>query len=161
MKKLYRSIIILTLALVALSIVTAHLYNTKYVKEYAVKDPDSGQTVVFNSSTNKDRPALQLLGPQNILDKGMTVDQYAALKKSLTDTISSAYPKKYKSAAINADSVALDSETDTFSFKVRLGEIGSDTYLSVTAAVTSDDTLQVTVKDSTGTVVKEGTVHTA
>lgn len=159
MKKLYRTTIILALVFVVLSLATMYLYNAKYVQEYSVKDPDSGQVVLFNSSTNKERPPLQLLGPQNILDKGMTTNQYAALKKDLADTISNTYQKKYKSAAINADSVAHDSETDTFSFKVRVGEIGSDKYLSVTAIVTTEDTLQVTVKDDTGKVLKEGMVN--
>lgn len=159
MKKIYRTTIILALVLVALSAATVYLYNAKYVQEYSVKDPDSGQVILVNSSTNKDRPALQLLGPQNILDKGMTTDQYVALKKDLANTISDAYRKKYKSAAINADSVAHNSETDTFSFKVRIGEIGSDNYLSVTAAITTEDTLQVTVKDATGKVLKEGVVR--
>lgn len=158
--KQLKTLLLLVVALVGLCVTTYALYRNKYVTEYSVKDPDSGQIVLYNSSRNPtpDQSPVLLTSSTRLLELGMTGGQYVALNKHITDTVIQAYGSKYETVSVNTDSTAYDGIEGVYTFRVRLGEIGSKTYLSVSAAVKSEDTLQVTIKDASGAVIKDSSV---
>jgi len=153
-----RNLIILGVILVLLIVGITILYISKYETEYSVIDQDSGVVVLHNSSSDKIVAAetpVKLLSGSRLLDSGMTDQQYAQVTKTITMTITDSYGKKYNLASINTASITHPSD-DTYVFKVRLGENGSNVYIFVTVTTsTTDNTLAITIKDATGTILKE------
>ena len=157
----YKTLVLLLVIALGLGAGTLQLYRSKYVNEYSVLDPDSGQTILLNSASNRQRPDLMLLGNQKLLDMGMSYTQYSTMLTTLTNTITDTYQKQYKSAAINSNSITYDAKTSTFTFRVRVGEIGSGKYLAAKVRMLGKFGLGVTITDANGKILKDSAVPTS
>lgn len=154
MQKQYRLLIILATILGALSIGISHLYRAKYTTEYSVRDPDSGQIILYNSATTNNK-GLVVLTSEKLLDDGLSESQFAAFKQGLATAITELYDTKYSLASVNSASIVHSPADNSYRFKVRLGDVSSSQYVFVTATITTPSTMQVVVKDSAGSTLKK------
>ena len=155
MKNQYKVLTILLVVIVALGIGVSRLYHAKYIQSYNTYDPDSGQTIQYNSSTNHDEEGLLLLTDEKLLKSGLTEKQFTTVKQTLIQTITELYSEKYKLASINSSSIQHGNGNDDYTFKVRLGEVDSKQYIFVTLTILDPDTVQILIKDDGDKTIKQ------
>jgi hypothetical protein len=160
-KRYFLSIGLLLVALIILISLAVSLYRSKYSQQYSVIDPDSGQTILYNGSGDKtvvSKSPILLLSSPRLLSLGMTNAQYSALNANLISSITALYGKKYTIVSENTNSTVYDDNAKRFSFKARLGDVNSKTYVYITVGVQGDGSLDVAIKDSQGKTLKQTTV---
>lgn len=141
--------LIFTLIIVATSVYG--IYQSKYQVSYSSIDPDTGMAITVNGVSSGEKQSDFVINGGSLLkEKGIPVKQYNSLY-----TILKASSSGYSQVAINAASIKHDTTTNTYTFKIRLGDIGSSKYIFVTMKVVDESTFDIKVVDDKGKTIKE------
>lgn len=141
--------LIFTLIIVASGVYA--IYQSKYRVSYSSIDPDTGRAITVNGvSSGEKQSDFVINGGSLLTEKGIATKQYNSLY-----TILKASSSGYSQVAVNAESIKHDTTTNTYTFKVRLGDIGSSKYIFVTMKVVDESTFDIKIVDDKGKIIKE------
>lgn len=141
--------LVFTLVIVASGVYA--IYQSKYQVSYSSIDPDTGMVITVNGVSSGEKPSdFVIHGGSLLKDKGVPAKQYDSLY-----TILKASSSGYSQVAVNAASIKRDDTTKTYTFKLRLGDIGSNRYIFVTMKVVDESTFDIKVVDDKGKIIKE------
>lgn len=156
--------IILLATIILIAVIAASVWYIKSNQTVVSENPLTGQKEVSGGDTPRDPSIIKqtnytptLLSDQKIFDLGLRSSEYQAIIRSLdTYTKDEFGKKKYVVYTIDSSSVAYNSETRTFTFRMEV-EKNSGTFYDVTVERPKFNSLILTLRDD-GEVVYTETI---
>ncbi|MEO5950669.1 MAG: hypothetical protein ABIQ04_04430 [Candidatus Saccharimonadales bacterium] len=155
MNKQYGILTALILLLIAAATGVYFIYQAKYQTAYDALDPDTGLVITVNGVTSGEKlPQTPVYGGALLTKLGISSVQYQKIQNVIQATVTDTYKNTYNQVAINAKSLLFDKSSRTYTFKARLGDIGSTKYIFVTIKMVSDTEFTIEIKDDESKVLK-------
>lgn len=117
---------------------------------YDAIDPDTGEPYTVNgvhSGETFDEP--YVYNTYGLKQAGVTYDQSVEIEKALIKYVVDKYGSKYTAITVLSSSIALENG-DTYEFKSRLGDVGSNTYIYTSSTIQKDGSMKTVIKDTAG-----------
>lgn len=115
---------------------------------YETIDPDTGEPYTVNgvhSGETFEEP--YVYNTYGLKQAGVTYDQSVEIEKALIKYVVNKYSGKYNAITILSASIALENG-DTYEFKSRLGDVGSNTYIYTSSTIQRDGSMKTVIKDT-------------
>lgn len=164
MRKKVTIIVVITLAVIAISISIFAFLNQKPIKEisekvdqYQSKDPDTGENYTVNgvsSGETFDKP--WVYGQYSLKQAGLSQKYTDAFSNELIDYVVVTYKDKYNSIEILTPYITPVQVGKEYALKMRLGQVTTDNvYLYATVTVQEDNSLRVVLKNESSKVLRD------
>lgn len=160
-KKINITAAILSLVLAMFALIFTYSYLKPQKKYETFLDPDTGATIIDNGHSEEkasDSTEVQLLSDKTIFDLGLKSNEFFATREVLSEFIKKDHNGKFKTAAINRESVKYSEDDETFSFIVRLGQVSSKEYVTVTVSRVKYNILSISIYKNSDRVYHDASV---